>query len=337
MGGIARRWLALPILLGLLGMLVVVRPVGAAAVQGPPQQAPVPIAVMLNVDNVYGFSSRDKTFTVEGTLRVSAPVAAMEGWLAAGLDPINLLRFQNLVQPWDSLLEPIGGPLRRGESLGRDYRFNGLFYSDEINYRGYPFGTLPLRLNLMPDPRFPAGVGEPPPIRLVAASQGSGVSRRSNMNGYRLSRWRYGSDASGLELELVYQPIGWATLVKWLLPLAITMLVMLLAANLHVSFSSERLAIPPVILLTLVFMQQAYRESLPSLPYLTALDGLYSYSYLLTLVFFCEFIWCANRMAQRADGPKGQVERHIHRLERGLQLAGLGGYGVLLAWAWNQR
>ena len=45
-----------------------------------------------------------------------------------------------------------------------------------------------------------------------------------------------------------------------------------------------------MILLTLVFMQQAYRDSLPSLPYLTALDGLYAFSYLVTLVFFCEFI-----------------------------------------------
>ena len=330
---------------------VLAAPVSTAPVSAAPvsavsaSAAPVPIAVVLDVDNVYGFSSRDKTFTVEGTLRVSAPAALMQGWLAAGLDPISLVRFQNLVQPWDSQLEPIRNPSRRGDSLGRDYRFNGLFYSDEINFRAYPFGSLPLRLNLVADPRFPAAIAGPPAIHLVADARGSGVSRRTNMNGYHLSRWRYATDREGVEMELVYQPIGVATLVKWLLPLAITMLVMLLTANLGANFSSERLAIPPVILLTLVFMQQAYRESLPSLPYLTALDGLYAFSYLVTLVFFCEFIWCANRLERAggaADGSRGPIEkqavgRPIRRLETGLQLASLAGYAVLLLGAWNQR
>lgn len=345
------RWLALLVLPLLLtaGLLVSVpllprSPAWATAAPSAPvsadpvsavsaSAAPVPIAVVLDVDNVYGFSSRDKTFTVEGTLRVSAPAAVMQGWLAAGLDPISLVRFQNLVQPWDSQLEPIRNPSRRGDSLGRDYRFNGLFYSDEINYRAYPFGSLPLRLNLVADPRFPAAIAGPPAIHLVADARGSGVSRRTNMNGYHLSRWRYATDREGVEMELVYQPIGVATLVKWLLPLAITMLVMLLTANLGANFSSERLAIPPVILLTLVFMQQAYRESLPSLPYLTVLDGLYVYSYLVTLVFFCEFIWCANRIDLLGERHTAESDRRIERLETTLQLSSVAGYVVLVLWA----
>lgn len=40
---------------------------------------------------------------------------------------------------------------------------------------------------------------------------------------------------------------------------------------------NSSLGLPPVILLTLEFMQLAYRESLPSLPYLTVPDGLYPF------------------------------------------------------------
>lgn len=330
-----RRWLGSLLGLALTAWLVLPNAAPPALAASSPAGARrlVPIDVALAIDNVYGFSSRDKTYSVEGILRVSAPAAEMQRWLSAGLDPVTLVRFQNQVQPWDALLEPISGTIGEGANLRRDYRFHGTFYSDEIDFRGYPFGVLPLRLNLVPDPSFPRAIRSPSAIRLAAQSQGSGVSRRSNMNGYHLTSWRFFTEASGVEMVLLYQPIGWASLVKWLLPLAITMVLMLLTPNLRSSFSSERLAIPPVILLTLVFMQQAYRDSLPSLPYLTVLDGLYAFSYLVTLVFFCEFIWCANRIDRLGERSTPQDDRRIERLETRLQLAGVGGYAVLLIWA----
>lgn len=334
-----RRWLASLMSLLMVGWLVC----GSAAQAG----QPITLQVALTVGNVHRFSARDKTYSVEGTLRLSAPTAVMERLRTAGVDPVELLRFQNQVEPWNSLMEPASGWLRLGPTLGHNYRFNGNFYSDEINYRGYPFGTLPLRLSLVPvgsangairaypfDPNeAPAFSSSLSSIRLQADSRASGVSRQTNMNGYRLKGWRLITDTGGVEMQLLYVPIGWASLVKWLLPLAITMVVMLLTPNLRTSFSAERLAIPPVILLTLVFMQQAYRDSLPSLPYLTVLDGLYAFSYLVTLVFFCEFIWCANRIDRLGERHTAQSDRRIERLETGLQLGSLGGYVVLLIWA----
>lgn len=302
--------------------------------------------VALNVGNVHRFSARDKTYSVEGTLRISAPVAVMERLQASGVEPVELLRFQNQVEPWNSLMEPASGALKLGDKLGRDYRFNGNFYSDDVNYRGYPFGALPLQLSLVPvasangairaypfDPSQSPGLGEQLTVRLQADSRGSSVSQQTNMNGYRLNGWKLMNQHSGVEMQLLYAPIGLASLVKWLLPLAITMVVMLLTPNLRTSFSSERLAIPPVILLTLVFMQQAYRDSLPSLPYLTVLDGLYAFSYFVTLVFFCEFIWCANRIDQAGAANAARIGLRFERLETFLQLASVAGYAVLLGWA----
>lgn len=338
-------WLIAPVLGCLLTLSPWTAPVWAAATPGAATQ-PLTLEVAVNVGNVRGFSARDKTYTVEGTLRVSAPVAVMERLQAAGVEPVELLRFQNQVEPWNSLMEPDSSLIKLGTKMGRTYRFNGNFYSDDINYRGYPFGTLPLQLNLVPVPNangairaYPfdgsesKGLGNNLQIRLESDSRNSSVSRQTNMNGYRLNGWKLMNEPSGVEMQLLYTPIGLASLVKWLLPLAITMAVMLLTPNLRCTFISERVAIPPVILLTLVFMQQAYRDSLPSLPYLTVLDGLYAFSYLVTLVFFCEFIWCANRMDRLDHHQKGIVNPRIERLETLLQLGSIAGYVVLLVWA----
>ena len=335
-----RRWLTWLVSLLLVAWLAI----PAVAASQPSNTARLQVA--LDVGNVHQFSARDKTYSVEGTLRLSAPVVVMQQLQAAGIDPVELVRFQNQVEPWNSLLEPASGWIQLGPNLGRDYRFNGDFYSDKINYRGYPFGTLPLRLSIVPvshangavraypfDPSEPEASDPTFRIRLQADKSNSSVSRQTNMDGYRLNDWSLVMAEGNVEMQLFYTPIGWASLVKWLLPLAITMVVMLLTPNLRSSFSSERLAIPPVILLTLVFMQQAYRESLPSLPYLTVLDGLYAFSYLVTLVFFCEFIWCANRIDRLGELHTVQSDRRIERLETAMQLASLGGYAVLLIWS----
>ena len=330
--GAITRWL-LALLTGLMLMLPFASGPTAAWAAEP---AAVPLHVALRVGNVYRFSAREKTYGAEGTLRLSAPAAEMRRWLAAGVDPVQLVRFQNLVEPWNSQIEANSGPLRLGTNIGRDYHFNGTFYSDEINFRSYPFGTLPLQLQVVADPSFPSSLSHPPRLQLKPNPAQSGVQRSSNMSGYRLSAWRLVPEQGGVEMQLIYNPMGWSALVKWVLPLTITMVVMLLTPNLRASFSSERLAIPPVVLLTLVFMQQAYRDSLPSLPYLTVLDGLYAFSYLVTLVFFCEFIWCANRNDRLGGACSAVGERRIERLELSLQLASLAGYSLLVAWAWGQ-
>jgi hypothetical protein len=325
------RWIrhlvlpALALVLGLPLLLAPLAPMPAAA-------ATVPVTVALDVGNVYGLSTRAKTYRAEGILRVSAPAAAMRQWVAAGVEPVELVRFENLVEPWDSLLEPNGPLEQQGASLGRDYRFSGNFYSDEINFRSHPFGGLTLHLMLKAVPSANGAVRD---IQLRGDAADSSVNQRTNMTGYQLRSWRLVNERHGVDLNLTYDPLGSASLMKWLLPLTITMLVMLLTPNLRASFSSERLAIPPVILLTLVFMQQAYRDTLPTLPYLTGLDQLYALSCGVTLVFFCEFIWCANlkdRLAERFDAA---LNRRIERLELTMQLVSVGCFLAVLIWAWG--
>ena len=98
---------------------------------------------------------------------------------------------------------------------------------------------------------------------------------------------------------------------------------------------SERLTIPPVVMLTVVFQQQAYRELLPSLPYLTAMDWLYTLSYLVTLVFFIHFMHAGNRILAVAEAERPALLRRLDRWDLRLQLGSVGLYLLVALLAWR--
>jgi hypothetical protein len=92
----------------------------------------------------------------------------------------------------------------------------------------------------------------------------------------------------------------------------------------------ERLAIAPTVLLTIVFMQQSYRDTLPTLPYLTFLDCLYSYSFVVTLGFFGLFIWASRLDEDLPTDHLLRFRRRIRRYSRILQGLSLLGYGLIV-------
>jgi len=320
-------------------------PTAAIALQFKPPSLPIaPVEIAMRIDNIYGFSTKEKTYAVEGSFWLSFDQATAQLMTLARVKPIDLLSFYNMVQPWDSQVEPLSqNPLEIDNSrLGQGYQFNGLFYSDVINYQKSPFGQFPLTVILQPKPGALEGVADQV---MLSAKPGSGeVGSRIGLSGFDVASWRFltinhskestlgfdqGKPAGRVVFEVIYQNNGWASAVKWILPLFIVMLVMLLTPNLRNSFCSERLAIPPVILLTLVFMQQSYRETLPTLPYLTFLDELYAFSYLVTLVFFIMFIWTSNLIDRSNEITVGKVSGRIQKFECLLQLAALSGYAAL--------
>ena len=327
-----------------LALVSVPFPLPAHASQGPPLPK-IPIEIAMRLDNIYGFSAKDKTYTVQGSFWLSFDQATAALIAKAGVKPIDLVSFYNLVQPWNSQIEPLSeNSFLTGQGrYSQGYQFNGLFYSDQINYYKSPFGQLPLSVIVQPKPGALEGVAQQ--VILKAQRDGAEVGSRVGLSGFDVASWRFktlnrgrtstigfgqATVPGGVDFEVIYQANAWASLVKWILPLAIVMLVMLLTPILRNSFRSDRLAIPPVVLLTLVFMQQSYRETLPTLPYLTFLDGLYAYSYLVTLVFFVLFIWSSNLSEGANPESAPAIERRTDKLDRLVQLVSLAGYGGLV-------
>ena len=73
------------------------------------------------------------------------------------------------------------------------------------------------------------------------------------------------------------------------------------------------------MLLTLVFLQQTYREELPDLPDLTFLDQVDVVAYVVTLLAFVLVIFIGRRygeLDQMPDGPQKEIkQQQLQRLD----------------------
>lgn len=322
--------------------------------QAPSRAAPAPrlpaepLVVDMRLANIYGFSTNDKSYTVEGKLWLTYSASLEQELRQKAIDPIQLISFYNEIKPWESKLTQLSQtPEKLADGRRRStYTFNGHFYDDDINFRLSPFGGLDLSVIVQAEPTPLNKANKQQPLKLVAG-QGE-LGSRVNINGYELKGSQYrpiqrirsskleqsrSLPPSRLEFQVTYQTSFWAALVEWILPLIIVMSLTLFAPNICSTMGSERLAIPPVVLLTIVLMQQSYRDSLPSLPYLTFLDGLYAYSYLVTLAIFVLFIRSGNLLSKATTDQQAAVERQIDRLDTLVQIGSVSGY-VLLVLGW---
>lgn len=325
----------------------------AQAAAGPSQLPAEPIVVDMRLANIYGFSTNDKSYTVEGKLWLTFSAQLEQELRQNNLDPAQLISFYNRIKPWDSELIHLNNtPEKLPDGRCRtSYTFNGNFYADHVDFKLSPFGSLDLSVIIQAEPTPLSTADKRQPIYLIT---GEGeLGSRVNINGYKVSGWQFkliqrlrsskleqirSLPPSRIAFRVSCQTNFWAALVEWILPLIIVMSLTLLAPNICNTMGSERLAIPPVVLLTIVLMQQAYRESLPSLPYLTFLDGLDAYSYVVTLAIFALFIRASNLLNNAASDELAAVRRLIDRLDILVQVGALSGYALLvLGWFTTSR
>jgi hypothetical protein len=93
-------------------------------------------------------------------------------------------------------------------------------------------------------------------------------------------------------------------------------------------------------------MQQTYQSELPPLPYITSLDILYGYCYLISIALFVLFVWGTNAHAaadaaaskESADATSpvaaSILRRRIDLADRRFQQIGLAGLGAVLILAY---
>ncbi len=113
------------------------------------------------------------------------------------------------------------------------------------------------------------------------------------------------------------------------------MSVVLLSPSVAGSMGDVRLAIPSTALLTLIFLQQAYHNDIPSLPYLTFLDQLFACSYLIAMDLFALFTWGTNVYSKAPEDTKDEAMEHIDRVDLIFQVSSIIAVASVAMLAWS--
>jgi hypothetical protein len=305
------------------------------------------------IENFHSLSLRQRIFNAEGFYWLEWPRELQDLMVAQGITPLQLVEITNLVNASSAQIEPdTVAPIQKpGDRFYQLFRYSASLYVPVVDLRRSPFEklVLPVVLEVSPD-EFSRQASN---VVLVPDSNPNNgmIGRDAYINGYDIeeirsvsSRHSYGTnwgmnqgdlDFSRLSTELVMKGDPFSSFVTWVLPLLIVMLIVLAAPLLDGELGEIRLAIPSTALLTLIFLQQTYKAELPLLSYLTFLDFLYAYSYIVSLVLFVLFLWGSNVYAGSPDQQKGEALKMINRVDRVFQLSAVTGFFVIAAVAWS--
>ena len=240
-----------------------------------------------------------------------------------------------LLSDADPVLTPLAPkPVQQADgSYYQLFTYLGRFYIDKASFRHFPFVTVSLPLVLeMEDIE---GSFDYTNLRFEADVQNSGMGLFAGIIGWLNRGWsiaeyrhnyatNFGLGGSADDYSLIVYDISfgtsaWSAFWRLMLPLLVVMAMVLLVFKVRADEQDARAGIPVTVLLTLVFLQQTYRDELPDLPFLTFLDQVYVVAYVVTLLAFVLVIYIGRRYGEMELMPEGakreQIEQRLHRLD----------------------
>jgi hypothetical protein len=182
------------------------------------------------------------------------------------------------------------------------FTYSNDFYIDSLDLRKYPFGTIDLPISFQADD--PDSTLEYANLRLIPDTKNSGIGLFSDLFGWHTNGWSVGeykykqesnhglakdmnnggvSFYSTFIIDVIYGRDVWSAFWMFIQPLIVVLTSIILITKITTDFRIEQ---PIAVLLTLIFLQDGYRQPLPPLNYLTYLDKIYAIAYLLTFVSF---------------------------------------------------
>lgn len=314
------------------------------------QRQGIRLQMGIHAESIYELSLAQKTFFVDGRFWLVWPNQLQERMQQQQLNPLALVEFVNQVEDWNSkvVADTAKPELRADGQWYQSFHFSSHFTVPKIDLRNYPFGSLQLPIVIEIVPAYSRMDGRP--LLLEPERDQKGILGEDvTLDGYLLSsaslsptvrtyRTDFGLQRqvriSQVQCLLNYRSSFWPGFIKYVLPMAIIVLVVLISPYLESSLGDVRLAIPSTALLTLVFLQQGYSDGLPQTPYLSYLDKLYAVAYLICVGLFILFAWSSNLYELAPAEQKAAVQARLDRIDQRFQFVSLGLILVVAVEAW---
>ena len=313
------------------------------------------VEVGLHIENIHQFSMRDKVYSVEGWYWLRWPEAIQRTIHVNRIPLTEIVEFTNVIEGTSPTVEKDSNQPEDVPGGGRYqlFRFSGRFYVDDLDLHKFPFETisLPVILELRPDALscYEGGPVECVYLKPYDTDGETLVGQYAEINGfqqagthiapfiheYNTTFGKGPNSAFGrVDFSVNYRTDALSAFTQHLLPVLIIMAFVLVSPSLPSSMGDVRLAIPATALLTLIFTQQTYRSELPSLSYLSFMDWLYAFAYLVSMSLFVLFCWDTARYARVSEDDQPATAARIDRVDTSFQVTAVAGLGltVLLAW-----
>ena len=308
------------------------------------------IRVGLQVKNIYDLSLPNQTFMVDGWYWLAWGDDVQKKLDRFGIKPSEIIEITNEIdQSNHSYSAVLEEPLQISPELTHSYyvKFSKKLFLDEVPQRYAPFDSqrLPIDIEIMPGALSAQKASDLLELQPFPVKEFPIAGEFTTMIGYRLANAEWSRKAvyysppnnsyySRVSAVFTLSPEAPALFLKWLLPLAAVMIVVVLVPSIDSSLGDSRLAIPPAALLTLVILHGEYRANFPPAPYLTFLDKIYSYSYISCLLIFVITLAGSNALSRLSGNAAVERARNINRLEHLAQFVIVGGFLIELILAW---
>ena len=290
------------------------------------------------IENIYLNALSTQTYDADGWIWLRWSDAVEMERRRLNLNAEKMFEFQNRIDDFEFLLEPVHTEIKRKAdgSYYQRFRFSGHFYIQEIDFRHYPFlsMTLPIEVELSEA----LGTRSSKPITLVADEKASGIGQFIDLEGFITESLdikhfaHYYASALGdddiptpnirpqIHFGANYHHAFWASYEKFFIPLGVVMMLTLISPSLSSNYWDARVGFPPMAILSLMFLQQETRADLPNLPYLTFIDMVYNACYVANMMLFIAFVWASNTLHNANDADRMATIARIDRIDQRIQI-----------------
>ena len=258
------------------------------------------------------------------------------------LDPSATIEFTNMVEEWGKQLEPLMEKPKElpDGSKYQQFRVEGRFVQP-FSLADYPLDRHSLSIRVEDTT---SGANQ---LAFVIDKESSGVDQKLEIPGWKLKGWKggilehaYGSNFGEVEqpsnysvanFEMVIERPSSFFLWKQMLPLAIVVMAALVSLLINPKALDARLALPMGALLSAIFLQKGYSDTLPDLGYLVFMDKIYLLAYPLILIVLIRSIVAFTTTQDASDSEVNAMRRIDRRYAAALAIAFAVGTALLTA------
>ena len=266
---------------------------------------------------------------------MSWPKPEDEDWWHKEKIDIDLIKFMNEIPNKSKRVKLIDNPIEEfGGQLWHSMQFSSTFLMNNQDYRRFPFEYVELPIEVGTDIYSVDSVVYQPNLKDSLTATGYRCLvwprfRGRNFSHTITSKWGHLSiRASENKTHWAYPHLEWVMLIGRLpssslarlyTPVYAARVALIISLLVNLSHSTPKITIPASVLLVLAVLQENSHKMLPpDITYLTYMDKIYMFCYLLTIISFVSSLYCINRIEQAEDAVRSSLKTSLRSQQRSL-------------------